>query len=143
VKINTIRFIAVAAGLLAPAGLAVRGGIEPGAHLDSPGLMARITMPDGGTRTERLNGVGCSISICSRTTIKANVRGGSRVSTLFDHLAAIRNTSEDTAVFVMKDGAEQERTLLKDYRVLYLTDPSGETEKLDLADLKSVEVLAH
>jgi hypothetical protein len=41
----------------------------------------------------------------------------------------------------LKDGSAQRLSLIKDFRVLYLSKPTGGTEKLDLAHVKSVEFL--
>src|SRR5581483_4520648 len=60
-------------------------------HVSS--LVARLTMHDGATRTVRLEGVGCSQSICSRTAIKAKTASDTLVRTWFDSLAAIKDTT--------------------------------------------------
>jgi hypothetical protein len=104
--------------------------------------MAKITLPDGATRMVKLEGVGCAVSICSRTVIKGKTEGDSLVRTWLDSLAAIKDTTVDAAVFVMKDGTEQRRSLVTDFRVLYLANRLGETEKLDLAKIKSIEFFA-
>ena len=141
-KINVLQITWVGASLLIPVALAV-SGTEPSAALaKTSGMMARVTLLDGTTQTVKLEGVGCSNSICSRRGIKSNGKGGLIVSTLFADLTAIKDTSEDAAIFVMKDGAEHRRTLLKDFRVLYVWTQSGEIEKLDLAKIKSVEFAA-
>jgi hypothetical protein len=105
-------------------------------------LTARITMRDGGTRTFTLEGVGCLQSICSRTAIKAKAEGDSLVRTWFDSLAAIQDTTASDALFVQKDGTSRRMSLINDFRVLYLANRLGGTEKLDLAKVKAVEFLA-
>ena len=42
---------------------------------------------------------------------------------------------------MMKNGNEQRMSLVTDFRVLYLTDRSHSSEKLDLAETKSLEFL--
>jgi hypothetical protein len=101
--------------------------------------MARITMRDGTTRTVNLEGVGCTQSICSRTTIKAKSESDSVLKTRFDGLAAIQDTTSRDALFVMKDGTSKRMSLLTDFRVLYLANRLGGQERLDLGAVKSVE----
>ena len=40
---------------------------------------------------------------------------------------------------MMKDGSLQRMFLMKDFRVLYLKNQKGDSEKLDLAQIKSLE----
>jgi len=99
-------------------------------------------MADGSKRVARLEGVGCSASICSRTLIKGRAGRETLVKTWLDSIAAIKDTTVDDALFLLKDGTERRMYLLTDFRVLYLEDPLGGSEKLDLAKVKSVEFLA-
>jgi hypothetical protein len=110
------------------------------AHLS--GLTAKITTRDGATRTVKLEGVGCPLSICSRTAIKAKTGADRVVRSWFDCLAAITDTTPNDALFISKDGTRQRLSLIKDFRVLYLANRLGGTEKLDLARVKTVEFLA-
>src|SRR5215469_18972382 len=143
---NIFRAGSLAAGLLAIA------SFTPGANRLSPavsvdqvsathqsGLMARITMRDGTTRTVKLEGVGCTQSICSRMAIKAKSESDSVVKTWFDGLTAIQDTTSRDALFVMKDGTGKRMSLLTDFRVLYLANRLGGPERLDLGAVKSVE----
>jgi len=102
-------------------------------------LMAKLTMPDGATRTVQLEGVGCTQSICSRTAISARSDSDSLVRTWFDNLAAIKDTTPRDALFVMNNGTSRRMSLLTDFRVLYLASRLGGPEKLDLGAVKSVE----
>ncbi len=108
-----------------------------GGHLS--GLAATITMRDGATRTVRLEGVGCPQAICSRTAIKAKTGADSLVQTWFDSLAAITDTTPSDALFVLKDGTSRRMSLVYDFRVLYLANRLGGTERLDLAKVQSIE----
>ena len=105
------------------------------------GLSAKITLPDGATRTARLEGIGCNAAICSRVAIKGVAHGDSVIQTRFSAIGAIKETTSEGALFVLKNGTAQRLSLIKDFRVLYLATPSGGTEKLDLANVKSVEFL--
>ena len=138
------RIISLAVALLSPATFGARGAREPSdagqGHLS--GLGARITMADGSGRVARLEGVGCSASICSRTLIKGRTDRETLVKTWLDSIAAIKDTTVDDALFVLKDGTERRLSLVSDFRVLYLANPLGGREKLDLARVKSVEFLA-
>jgi hypothetical protein len=140
-KKTTLRIISLAVALLAPVTFALRGASEPSedrqGHLS--GLTARITMADGTSRMARLEGVGCSASICSRTVIKSKAENDSPVKTWLDSIAAIRDTTATDALFVLKDGTARRLSLVTDFRVLYLANRLGGTEKLDLAKVKSVE----
>ncbi len=104
-------------------------------------LVARITMHNGATRTVKLEGVGCTQSICSRTAIKAKTASDALVRTWFDSLAAIKDITAKDALFVLKDGTSQRMSLINDFRVLYLANQLGGTERLDLRTVKSVEFL--
>lgn len=103
------------------------------------GLTVRIVMADGTRRTARLDGVGCSASICSRTAIEGKSGNEAPVKAWLDSLAAIREASSSEALFVMKNGTERRLSLLQDFRVLYLINESNAREKLDLARVKSIE----
>jgi hypothetical protein len=139
----------LAAGLLAIASFtAGANGSFPPTSVDQvsashhlSGLMAKITMRDGTTRTVKLEGVGCRQSICSRTAIKAKSEVASVVKTWFDGLAAIRDATSRDALFVMKDGTSKRMSLLTDFRVLYLANRLGGPERLDLGAVNSVEFL--
>jgi hypothetical protein len=105
------------------------------------GLTARITMRDGAIRTVRLEGVGCPINICSRTAIKAKAGADREVYTWLDSLVAIRDTTDRDALFVSKDGTSKRMSLITDFRVLYLAKRLGGAEKLDLARIRSLELV--
>jgi hypothetical protein len=146
-----LRTSCFAAGLLVPITFTVSGAngssqiAEEGqdqvqGHFS--GLMAKITLPDGATRTVKLEGVGCTQSICSRVAIKGKTEHDSLVRTAFDAIAAIKDTTEHDALIVLKDGTQQRMSLLTDFRVLYLTKGTRAAERLDLAKLKSIEFLA-
>jgi hypothetical protein len=109
-------------------------------HLSGP--TAKITMRNGAARTVKLEGIGCPLGICSRTAIKAKNGADSLVETWFDCLAAITDTTPNDAMFVLKDGTRQRMSLVHGFRVLYLANRLGGTEKLDLAKVKAVEFVS-
>src|SRR5580704_16656370 len=94
-KMTTVRIISLAVALLAPVTFALRGASEPSEDRQGhqSGLTARITMADGTGRMARLEGVGCSASICSRTAIKSKAENDSLVKSWLDSIAAIRDTT--------------------------------------------------
>lgn len=102
-------------------------------------LAAKITMPDGTLRMVRLEGVGCSASICSRTEIKGKTEARPLLRTWLDAISSIKVTSPDSAILVMKNGSERTISLVNAFRVLYVTNAPGGSEKIDLADVRSVE----
>jgi hypothetical protein len=143
VKNTALRIIIVALALLSPTTFVVQGAREPSrdqGHL--PGVAAKITMADGTSRTARLDGVGCSASICSRTFIKGRTGNEPPIEAWLDSIAAIKDTTATEALFVMRDGTERRLTLIKDFRVLYLANRLGGIEKLDLATVRSVDFLS-
>ena len=130
--------------LLISATLILKGsgpaGPQPGeGHL--AGLTARITLLDGTMKTAKLEGLGCTTSICSRVLIKGKESSGSEVKVWLDGISQIRDTSPTGASLIMKDGTQRRLSLLTDFRVLYLSAPSQKPEKLDLATVKLLEFL--
>jgi hypothetical protein len=102
------------------------------------GLSARVISADGTSRTVRLEGVGCTESMCSRVFIRTK-SAGAPLQTWIDSVASIRNTTQNDALFVMKDGTERRLAFVPDFRVLYVSSRNGGTEKLDLAKIQSLE----
>jgi hypothetical protein len=136
---TTFRIACLGAVLLAPAVLSFSAGsaVEVPVNRVAP-FEAKLSFRDGTTRTARLQGVGCSQSICSRTAIKGN-DSHALVKESLDSLAAIKDTTANGATFVSKNGSERRLSLVKDFRVLYLQTQSGGTEKVDLESVRSVE----
>jgi hypothetical protein len=139
-RITTLRMrlAAIAVVLLVPIVFTMKAESGQG---HASGLSARITLPDGTSRTVKLEGVGCPVGICSRVAIKGIAPGDSTVSTWLDTIAAIKDTTESDALFVKKDGTAQRLSLVYDFRVLYLANRLGGNEKLDLTKIKSLEFL--
>jgi hypothetical protein len=105
------------------------------------GLTARVTAADGTSRTIKLEGVGCTESMCSRVFIRSKSESGAPLQTWLDSVASIKNASENDALFAMRDGTERRLSFVPDFRVLYVSNPNGRTEKLDLAKIRSLEFL--
>jgi hypothetical protein len=140
-KVTSLRISCMTVALLIPIAFTTQGASEP-RQGHSERLTAKMTLPDGTSRTVRLEGVGCPVSICSRVSIKGKAEGDSLVKVWLDSLAAIRDTTAKDALFVSKDGTAQRLSLVYDFRVLYLENHLGGTQKLDLTKVKSIEFLA-
>jgi len=105
------------------------------------GFAARITLPDGTIRNVTLEGVGCSVSICSRVVIKGKTRGHEWVSFPLSSIATIKDTALGEALLVMKDSTEQRISLVTDFRVAYVADLSHGAKKVDLTRIQSLDFL--
>jgi hypothetical protein len=125
----------ISALLLVPVAFAMKeaGAADaPGRQAHLSGLTARITLPDGTVQIAKLEGLGCSQSICSRVAIKGKASNNSLASFWLDRIAAIKDTTENGALLVMKDGTGQR---------ISLANQSRSPEKLDLTKIKSLEFL--
>ncbi len=127
--------------LLVPVAFAMKEADAPGRQAHLSGLTARITLPNGTVQMAKLEGLGCSQSICSRVAIKGKAGDNSLASFWLDSIAAIKDTTENGALLVMKDGTGQRISLVTDFRVFYLANQSRGPEKLDLREIKSLEFL--
>jgi hypothetical protein len=136
-KTTVLRITCISALILIPAAFATQENRQ--GHLS--GLTARIALADGTIRTARIEGLGCSAAICSRVAIRGKADGDSLVSFWLDGIAAIRDTTDQDAWIVMKNGAGRRVSLVKDFRVLYLANRSLSPEKLDLGKVRSLEFL--
>jgi hypothetical protein len=103
-------------------------------------LRATLTTLDGTARTVTLQGVGCSISMCSRVRAKdANTD-----DVWLDGLSSVRQISHDShgsvqAIFRFRNGAERQASIVEGNRILYIRDGFRRTEKLDLASLGRID----
>jgi len=105
------------------------------------GMMAKIVSAEGTTRTVRLEGWGCTESMCSRVFIRTKSENGAPLRTWLDSIASIKDATATDAVFEMKDGTKHRLTFVTDFRVLYVSNGIGLTEKLDLAKIRSFEFI--
>jgi|HubBroStandDraft_4_1064222.scaffolds.fasta_scaffold328419_2 hypothetical protein len=142
-KTTWVRVIFLTAALLSPFTFRVRAARESPdsgqGHLS--GMTARITRRDGTIRIARIQGVGCTASICSRTLIKGKADRESAVTAWLDSISAIQEITSTDALFVLKDGNRRRLSFVPNFRILYLDTLLGIGEKLDLALVKSVEFL--
>jgi hypothetical protein len=154
---SLIRLVVVVGGVgvLGLVGVDVKGFAHTKLGGHSSNLTAKLTFFDGASQTVVLQGVGCSVGICSRHAIGGRGASDSLVNTWLDTIAAIKETTEDDAVFVLKDGTEQRLSFVhgmvgahdgrnkQSYtRFLYATKEFGVERTIDLAKVKSVEFLS-
>jgi hypothetical protein len=140
-KTTWVRVILLAVVLLSPFTFEVRGSKESWkdaqGHLS--GLTARITMRDGAIRVAKIQGMGCTASICSRTLIKGKTNRESAVTVWLDSISAVRETTSADALFVLRDGSRRRLSFVPNFRILYLDTLLGIGEKLDLSSVQSLE----
>lgn len=140
-KIKLLQMVLMGAGVLAPVTMSI-GGANRVAQAEEPAsiLKARLTLLNGASRLVTLEGVGCTRSICSRTHIEGNA-AHEPSAIAFSAIGTIQNITPNSALFVLKDGARQSMSLVKDFRVIYVLDESGRSQRLDLAEVKSLEFM--
>ena len=134
----------VAAFIVAVACLAPSRGVAGITPHDDKGhrsaLRATVTMTDGTTRAITLQGVGCSIAVCSRV----RARDSKADDVWLDGLSAVRDISHNAsgpiqASLTFRDGTERQTSIVEDNRVLYVQGRFGRAEKLDLASLTRID----
>jgi hypothetical protein len=128
-----VRVGCVAMALLIPALRSGAASLPSHVEGHGSGLTARVTSADGTSRTIKLEGVGCTESMCSRVFIRSKSASGAPLQTWLDSVASVKDTPANDALFVMRDGTERRLSFASDFRVLYVSNPNGHTEKLDLA----------
>ena len=136
-----VRISGIAAAVLA--GGTAFGAVRNVAPDDLQGhrssLRATVTLVDGGARTVTLEGVGCTVAMCSRVrVVDTNVE-----TVWLDGLSSVHDISREadgvTAVFSFRDGSERRASIRAGNRVLYLARHFGLTEQLDLAGVTRIE----
>jgi hypothetical protein len=128
-------------GLFALAG-SPWAGLEE-ARAGSAGLVATMTRANGTSQTVTLEGVGCSVALCSRVAVRSKADNDPRVTkTRLDTITAIRGITSKDALFVLKNGTSQRHSVVHDNQFLYFADQRGREGKIDLAGIKSIEFLA-
>jgi hypothetical protein len=151
---KSFQVVLIIAGVMAPVTIATGLGnkaVQSGEPVKasapvgrSSQLTAKLTLPDGASRLVKVDGVGCTRSICSRTHLKGGAEGNSAAtlapdSIAFDAIDTIESVAPNRARFVLKDGTRKQRLLITDFRVLYLRDESNRPQKLDLSQIKSLQ----
>lgn len=133
-----------ACALVGLIGLAGSPWAGPGeARAGAARLEARMTRANGVSQAITLDGVGCSEALCSRVAVRARAVDDPRVTkTWLDTIAAIRDITSKDALFVLKNGTAQRRSVVHENQFLYFADQHGGEGKIDLAGIKSIEFLA-
>ena len=111
-----------------------------GEPVDHAGRLIRLNVRDGSSQVVTLDGVGCDETICSRVAVNARSLGNVIANrTRFADIAAIRDISEASATFVLKNGTTHRLSVVPDNRVLYVFDANHRAQKISLERLTSVE----
>src|SRR5258706_137947 len=77
--------------------------------------LVRLGLRDGSSKVVRLDGVGCAESICSRVAVNSHAVGNVIVNrTQLDTIAAIRDITNDSALFVFGDGSRRRVSVIPD-----------------------------
>jgi hypothetical protein len=109
-------------------------------HVKHSGTLIRLNVRGGSSQIVTLDGVGCDETICSRVSVNARSLGDVIANrTRFADIAAIRDISEGTATFVLRDGTIHRLSVVPDNRVLYVFDENHQPQKIGLRRLTSVE----
>ena len=101
----------------------------------------RLELRDGSSRLVQLQGVGCDESICSRVAVNSRTVGNVVVNrTKFADIRAVKDITDDSALFVFQDGTTRHVSVILDNRVLYVVGSTGATEKIRLRELRAVDL---
>jgi hypothetical protein len=116
-------------------------------------VSAKVTFTAGNSRTVLVLGFGqpnANFTEYYTHIFKGTGEGNSAVTIYLDTIQAIRETTEQDALFVMKSGTERRLAWINELgmggpsarlRALVVANPDGPPEKIDLAAIKSVEFL--
>lgn len=73
--------------------------------------------------------------------MKGRSAQGLAASVWLDSVATIQGGNDRTVVVSMKDGSKRQMSLVDGFRVVYVENGLGTSEKVDLSKVKSVEFL--
>jgi hypothetical protein len=112
-------------------------------------LRAKITMPDGSSRSVVVQGVGCIVSTCSRVAVRSTESSArlaafglhKEMNTWLDSLAAIKDITKSDALFVFKDGTTRRLSIVDGNRFFYFANPHFGSGKIDVTKVRSIEFL--
>lgn len=129
----------VGVGFLASAGLnSISQPRTLAERMHSSPAMARVTWPNGISRTLSFEGVGCASSMCSRVRIQSRAKNSLSVDdTWLETVASIRDITGQDALFLFKDGTARRLPILSGNRFLYFAN-----RKAEMGKFESVEFLA-
>ena len=151
-RLGRLILLVTAVGVLGSVAAAVSASYLVKGTGHSSNLMAKITMPDGFSRTVVIQGVGCNVSICSRVAVRSKTEASARltglglhkeVSTWLDSLAAIKDITKTDALFVFKDGSARRLSIIDGNRFFYFANALFGSGKVDVATVRSVEFLTN
>jgi hypothetical protein len=104
-------------------------------------LSARMVLSDGTTRAVKLEGVGCTVSMCSRVAVNARTEGtrtegnGVIQKIWLDSISSIQDITSNDALFRLKDGTQRRLSVVTENRILYAAGSAG---KIDLSHIQSL-----
>ena len=139
VPVRLITLSVVGVGFLGSVGLTSFSQPRTPSDRDhSSPAIARVTWPNGNTRTLRFEGVGCAVSMCSRVRIQSKVVDSTAVnSTWLDSAASIKDITDQDALFVFKDGTVSRLPIISGNRYLYFANGKAEIGKFDSVEFLS------
>ena len=115
---------------------------QPNSTAHAAALTARVALPDGTTQMLTIDGFGGSVALCSKVFIRAKGSSSPAERIWIDTIAEIKDIADDSALFVMKDGTARRLSFVSDFRVLYFRGPNNSAKKLDLAKMRSLQMVA-
>src|SRR5262249_37153959 len=118
----------------------LEGADQPRRASHPSSVTAEVAFPDGTTRSVTLAGVGCTVSMCSKTVIRGRGKDFSLTTIPLDALARVTDVTKEGALFVMKNGTQQRLSFIPDFRILYFQNEKPGAEKLDLSRIRSLEM---
>ena len=142
-KVSLAILIMLAAPLASDVSLASRA-TPAVAHEHATRRLVRLMPHSGPPHLANLVGVGCTEAICSRIAIRLlGDDVGEQVDTLvdFETITAIRLHDAGRPTVDLANGASRRVVIPIDNRVLYLSDDSHRSEKLDVGELAAIEFL--
>lgn len=106
--------------------------------------LVRLMPASGPSRMATLEGVGCTQAICSRVAIRTlGDHEGEHADVLvdFETITTIRSHGAGRATVDLIDGTSRRVVIPIENRVLYLSDASDATEKVNLGDFAAIKFL--
>ncbi|HEY6346363.1 MAG TPA: hypothetical protein VIY49_33150 [Bryobacteraceae bacterium] len=149
-RLGSTILLVIAIGVLVGGAATFSAARPVDAGLDhSSNLRAKITVPDGSSRSVTVQGVGCNVSLCSRVAVRSTepsarlaALGLHRdISTWLDSLAAIKDITKSDALFVFKDGSTRRLSIVDGNRFFYFANAHFGSGKIDVMKVRSIEFL--
>jgi hypothetical protein len=114
---------------------------EPTGRAEMPARTVRLMFSDGHVRTYALEGVGCSVSICSRVAIDGVAAGDTAITSIALDSVSVFELHDADALVRYHDGTIRRLSVSPWNRVLYVDGEDGR-ERIDLRHVTFAEFLA-